>query len=95
VAKTIAAAETPEGVPWAPRRKGGGQVYVNAAGKLRTAAMGNYVRMTLEGVDVYGHFGRTDKQVARPMLPDAGAGMPESVSRALDEAARLAVEDVK
>jgi hypothetical protein len=87
---TLVAGETPEGKPWAPKRRGGGRPYANASSTLKTVATGNYVRMTISGPDVFGHFGRTGKQVARPMLPDAGAGTPPVVSKALDLAAERA-----
>lgn len=90
VMQTLVAGETPEGKPWAPKRKGGGRAYANAGSTLVTKADGAYVRMTITGPDVYGHFGRTGKQIARRMLPDAGAGMPKEVADALD----LATEQV-
>jgi hypothetical protein len=94
--QTLAAGETPEGKPWAPLRKGGGRAYPDASGKITTKSTGNYVRVVLTGNEVYGHFGRTGKQVARPMLPSGGGSeLPPLVSKALDEAALLAVEDVK
>jgi hypothetical protein len=91
VKATLVAGETPEGKPWAPKRRGGGRAYVDAGSTLTTKSTGNYVRMTLTGPDVYGHFGRTGKQVARPMLPDAGAGVPKVVSDALDLATERAI----
>lgn len=92
VMQTLVAGETPDGQPWAPKRRGGGRAYAAAGSTLKTKADGAYVRMTLTGPDVYGHFGRTGKQVARRMLPDAGAGMPKEVAAALDLAATRAVE---
>ena len=91
VQATLVAGETPEGNPWAPKRRGGGRAYVNASSTLKTKADGAYVRMTISGPDVYGHFGRTGKQVARPMLPDAGAGVPSVVAKALELAAERAM----
>ena len=88
---TLVAGETPEGKPWAPKRRGGGRAYVNAAATLKTKADGTYVRVTISGPDVYGHFGRTGKQVARPMLPDAGAGIPPVVAKALELATERAM----
>ena len=94
IVQTLVAGETPEGKPWAPRRKDGKRAYAEAAAHVKTRSTGNYVRVILEGPDVYGHFGRTRKQIARPMLPSGGGSeLSPLVSKALDEAARLAVEE--
>jgi hypothetical protein len=93
VETTINAAETPEGKPWAVTRRGGRRAYPTASSHLSTKSYGNLVKMTLEGTAAYGHFGRTGKQVARPMLPDAGAGMPTEVAEALDKAAGQVFEE--
>ena len=94
VMTTLVAGETPDGKPWAPKRRGGGRAYVDAGHTLVTKSDGAFVRMTISGPDVYGHFGRTGKQVARRMLPDAGAGMPKEVAAALDLATTRAMEKI-
>jgi hypothetical protein len=89
--KTLAAGQTPEGKPWAPR-KTGGRAYEHAASRIVTKASGNLVRTTLSGPEVYGHFGNAHQE-PRQMLPDAGAGMPESVEAALTEAAQQVFDE--
>ena len=84
VTATMAAGATSEGKPWA-ERKAGGRAYANAASKLSYRVDGNLVRLILVGPEVYGHYGAG--MAARPMLPDAGAGMPPSVEGALTRAA--------
>ena len=91
---TLVAGETPEGEAWASLRKTGGRAYPNAAAHIKTRSTGNFVRVGLSGPDVYGHFGRTGKQVARPMLPSGGGSeMPPLVAKALDEATALAIAE--
>lgn len=104
---TLTAGTSPEGVPWAPRKEGG-RAYVNAASRLSTKAYGSLIRATVTGPEVYGHYGahgthkgdgghpnkKNRKPIpARPMLPDAGAGMPLSVEKALTEAARKVFDE--
>jgi hypothetical protein len=88
---TADAATSPEGAPWAPR-KSGGRAYVHAAGRLSAKAIGPLIRVTLEGPEVYGHYGVRGMPV-RAMLPDAGAGVPPSVARALDAAATAVFDE--
>lgn len=87
VKKTAEAGTTPEGVPWV-ERKIGGRAYRGAASKLSNAVYGNLLKIVLSGPEVFGHFGAGGP--VRRMLPDAGAGLPKSVSDALE----LAAEDV-
>jgi hypothetical protein len=83
--QTLAAGTSPEGKAWEPRKKGG-RAYAGAAGRITTRASGNLLRTTLEGPEVYGHFGARG-MVERPMIPDAGAALPPSVEAALTLAA--------
>lgn len=82
--ETLSAGETPEGEPWAPT-KTGKRAYKNAASKLSVAAEDTLIRVIITGPEVYGNFG-TGKMPQRRMLPDAGAGMPKSVEKALNRA---------
>lgn len=88
---TLAAGQSPEGRAWEPR-KAGGRAYANAASRVTTKASGNLLRATLEGPEVYGHFGARGMPV-RQMLPDAGAGMPPSVESALESAAEQVFDE--
>ncbi len=83
--KTLSAGSSPEGTPW-EARKAGGRAYANAASRVETASHGNLVRVTLTGPEVYGHFGSRGMPV-RQMIPDAGAGIPQSVVDAILKAA--------
>lgn len=91
VEATLSAGTSPEGAAWAPRKKGG-RAYANAASRITTKASGNLIRMTLTGPEVYGHFGVAGMPV-RQMIPDAGAGIPASVTDALTKAATQVFEE--
>ncbi len=91
--KTLAAGETPEGMAWEPRKEGG-RAYANAASRISTASYGNLVRVTLTGPEVYGHFGARGMPV-RQMIPDAGAGIPQSVVDAILKAAAQVIEGAR
>jgi hypothetical protein len=82
--RSLAAGVSPEGPGWAPR-KAGGRAYAHAASHVEVRVLATMIRVTLRGPEVYGHFGARGMPV-RQMIPDAGAGIPASVARALDEA---------
>lgn len=86
LAHSLQAGESPEGEKWADR-KAGGRAYANAAKALSVAASGALLIATIKGVEAFGHFGRGKQQVRRPMLPDAGGGIPSSVNDALQKVA--------
>lgn len=90
VESTLSKGQTPEGQAWA-LRKAGGRAYVHASSKLSTKAYGNLVRMTLSGPEVFGHFGFKGAEPRR-MIPDAGAGTPESVQKVLNESSQKVFE---
>lgn len=90
--RTLSAGKGPEGEPWAPNRRRGDRAYPGAEGSLTVKASGAYLRATVTGPEAFGNFGRTGKQVARPMLPDAGAGMPPSIATALDKATQIVID---
>lgn len=81
----ISAGNSPNGTPWAPK-KGGGIAYADAQKGLSSKAFGPLIRVSLTGHAAYGHFGVVGRMPPRPMLPDAGAGMPVLVTEALDKA---------
>ncbi len=83
---TLEAGTAPDGTPWAGRKKDGARPYANAASRVSTKSSGDVLRMTLKGPEVFGHFGARGMPV-RQMLPDAGAAIPEVVSKAIEEGA--------
>ncbi len=92
VLQTLEAGQSPEGKPW-EERKAGGRAYANAASKVTTKPIGDLIRMTLTGPEVYGHFGARGMPV-RQMLPDAGAAIPASVSDAIAKGAAELLAEV-
>jgi hypothetical protein len=89
--KTLSAGQTPEGKAWAPTKEGE-RAYKGAAGRLRVQTQGNLVTATIDGGEAFGHYGAGVP--VRQMLPDAGAGIPASVSKVLDKAAERTFEAV-
>lgn len=85
LSETLAAGETPDGKPWAPRKKGG-RAYANAASKLTVKSYGDVVKATVTGGEAYGNFG-AGGTIQRQMLPDAGAAIPQNITDAIKEAA--------
>jgi len=80
---TAAAGTDPEGRAWKPK-KDGGRPLVNAANAITTTANGTLVTTTLSGVE---NFHQHSKSHERRIIPDGGAGIPQNVADALDEAA--------
>ncbi len=90
--ETLEAGETPEGLAWANKKRGG-RAYVHAASHLSEAkATGDIVRVTLTGPEVFGHFGARGMP-KRQMLPDAGGQIPQSVTDALTQAAKTVIAE--
>jgi hypothetical protein len=87
IRRTAAAGTTPDGEPWAPKKKGGGRPMVNAAAHVTAKAIGNVVNIVLKGVDVFHQF---DKRTPRHAIPEAGGGVPAVVRAAMHEGARRA-----
>jgi hypothetical protein len=77
---------SPDGKPWAPRVKDGGRAMRNAASAISVRAIGPTIRVTLDGVEVFHHFGRGATEVRRPVIPDQGGPMPDVVREVLEEA---------
>jgi len=90
VQKTAAAGTTPDGQAWKPR-KDGGRALANAAGALSASSSGPTVTISLDMPEVIHHYGSA-KVPRRQILPDAGAGMPASVTAALKKAATQAFD---
>lgn len=82
---TAAAGTAPDGTPWQPLKKGGGQAYRDAAKGITVKAFGLTIRATLKGHAVFGHYGG-GRNPRRPVLPDPGT-IPPHVARALERAA--------
>lgn len=90
VKKTANAGTTPDGRPWAPRKKDGARALVNAADHLSFRVLGKAIaQLVLTGPDVIHNRGTTTIPQRR-ILPDAGAGLPKLVVDAAAEGARRA-----
>ncbi len=89
---TLTAGESPSGQAWA-ERKAGGRAYTHAGARIAAKSAGDLVYVTLTGPEVYGHFGARGMPV-RQMLPDAGATLPASVTKPLNDAASAVFEEV-
>lgn len=89
---TLAAGQDAEGKAWGPK-KDGGRAYEHAPSRVTTRAHEDLIVSTLTGPEVFGHFGNAHLP-QRKMLPDAGAGMPKSVSGALTRAANRVFREV-
>lgn len=87
---TARAGTTPTGQAWQPK-KGGGAPLVHAADHIKTTAVGTAIRVRLEGVDVFHHYGAGVPR--RPILPDPGT-IPPAVASALDRAAEQVFAEV-
>lgn len=90
---TLAAGTDPDGKKWAPRKEDDGRPYKNAASKLTVKNYGPLIRVAISGGEAYGQFGVRGAP-KRGMIPEGGAGMPDSVSTALDKAAEAVLKDL-
>lgn len=77
---TATAGQTPDGVAWAPKKRGGGRAMVNAAAAITVKAVGGAVLIVLRGVEVFHHFGAAGKP-ARPVIPQGR--MPKRLGDAI------------
>ena len=82
VTTTAAAGQSPEGVPWAPRKADGGRALANAPAALSTSVAGNVVFLHLDGIETLHQWG-TSKIPARPTLPTGG--VPVKLGNAIRE----------
>jgi hypothetical protein len=87
IQRTASAGTTPEGEAWAPTKKGG-RAMANAAAHVTAKAYGSTVRVKLDTVDVFHHFGRGASEVRRRVIPDPGTR-----PRVVDEAVRAAMAE--
>lgn len=84
VKASAAAGTTPDGQPWAVR-KDGGRALVNAAAAIAVKSYPGVLRIILTGVEVFAHFGKGARQVARKIIPDTGT-MPKAIADAIGQA---------
>jgi hypothetical protein len=84
--RTAAAGTSPEGAPWAPRKKDGGRALAGAAKTIAVQALGSVVRIVLRGPEAWHQF----NSYGRRIIPDGGAGIPDGVARALIEGCKQA-----
>lgn len=87
--RTAAAGTTPEGAPWAPRKRDGGRALKNAAAHVTAVARGAIISIVLRGADVWHQYSTETK---RQVIPEGGgsAGLPAGIRRALERGAELA-----
>jgi len=90
---TAAAGTSPDGQAWAAK-KTGGRAMTNAAKAISVKALGPVVRVTLDGPEVFHHFGKGSSEVRRPVIPDGGAGIPDVVGKVLEEASARAFDEL-
>jgi hypothetical protein len=92
IKRTARAGTTPDGKPWAPRKKDGQPALQNVAEQISTNAFGDVVRTTLEGPAVFSHFGAGITQ--RQVIPDSAVAIPDSISQAVTKAAGRVFERI-
>jgi hypothetical protein len=95
--RTAKAGTTADGKPWAPKRDGS-RALLNAAEAVHAVAHGTVITLRLDAtatgsqkVQAIQNFG-TKRIPARPILPQAGAGLPAPIVQAITGAASLAFE---
>jgi hypothetical protein len=79
--RTIAAATTPEGEPWAPKKDGGGAALATAGKALRLAVAGSTIVVKITGHIARHHKGWGKGGVQRRVLPVRG--IPAPMQRAI------------
>ena len=89
---SAAAGTSPDGQPWAAR-KDGGRAMANAAKAISVKAIGDVVRVTLDGPEVFWHYGARGAP-RRPVIPDGGGPMSRLVQTVLDEASAKAFAEL-
>jgi len=88
VRATAAAGTTPDGTPWAPKKRGG-RALANAAEHVAATAVGTVVRIVLRGADVYHQLG-VGRFPKRQVIPDRSDALPPALARSVAEGARRA-----
>lgn len=66
--QTASAGQSPYGEAWAPGKKSGARVMVDAAKAITVQAIGSTIRIILSGPEVFHHFGASGKP-PRPVIP--------------------------
>jgi hypothetical protein len=85
--RTAAAGTTPDGKPWAPRKKDGGRALEHAADALSSRVLPSATaQLVLRGPEVIHNRG-TEDTPKRQILPDGGAGLPPTMAVAVREGA--------
>ena len=85
IRKSIAAGTTPEGEPWAPRKKDGGRALVNAAAKLNIGAVGTKLIARITFPDSLHNRGIPPNTPQRRILPESVTPeIAEAISDALE-----------
>lgn len=79
--RTIAAGETPDGVPWQKTIEGKTPLR-NAAHSLRVRAEGTTIVITLDGVEARHHYGAVRGHVRREIIPTGD--LPIAMARTID-----------
>jgi hypothetical protein len=85
VKATAAAGTSPSGVPWAPKKRGGGRALPNASGAVSAVAKGSILQIVLSGVYTY-H--QKSKGHPREIIPSNGGGIPSAIEKVLEETSR-------
>jgi hypothetical protein len=85
--RTIKAGQSPEGVPWEPRKKGTAPVLVDAADAVRVGAVGRKIVMRVMGVEGKHHRGIVKGGTARRIILHEGITPPvaAAIRRVLDK----------
>jgi len=68
---TARAGTTPDGQPWAPRKKDGGRTLQHAAEAIRVTYSGDTVFVRLTGPDARHHHGAIRGKVKRQVIPNS------------------------
>lgn len=66
--RTINAGKTPDGVKWAPRKRGTAAVLVNAAAALKVATVANVIWLRLTGPEARHHKGAVKGGTVREII---------------------------
>jgi hypothetical protein len=90
--RSAASGKSPDGTPWAPTKEGK-RALLNAPGAIEVKPSGTLITARLVGtetgsqkVQAIQHYG-TKRIPARPMLPVAGGGIPQGVSKVIAQIA--------
>lgn len=84
---TITSHETPDGKPWAPRKRGYAPVLNNAVSALRVTSDGTLIVMTILGIEARHNHGWVRGGTKRQMIPSDNdtTGLPPRMVRAIQD----------